>query len=107
MEALRGLSAQLVTLRKGNPQSSDAELGEVVKNVIQKLVTSGRRARESQRQFGSPDKPASLGFASLSRAGRPDRTSLDHLPAGCCGEPVQSWSSCAITCAGSGLSCAR
>jgi citrate synthase len=59
LEALRGLSAQLAALRKGNPHASDDELREVAENVVLKLVTIARQAKERQRQFGSPNMQAS------------------------------------------------
>jgi hypothetical protein len=34
MKALRGLSAQLVALRKGNPQVSSAELGQAAEIAV-------------------------------------------------------------------------
>jgi hypothetical protein len=60
MEALRGLSEQLVALRKGNPQASSAELGQAAKSAVQTLVASAMRAKERQRQFGPRDLPVTF-----------------------------------------------
>jgi hypothetical protein len=59
-EVLRGLSAQLVILREGSPQASDAELGEAAKNAMQKLVVSARQAKARQRQLGLLGMPTSF-----------------------------------------------
>jgi hypothetical protein len=46
IEALRGLSEQLVALGKRNHQASSAALGQAAKSAVQALVASARRAKE-------------------------------------------------------------
>jgi hypothetical protein len=60
MEALRGLSEQLVALGKGNPQGSSAVLCRLAESAVQALVASARRAKERQWQFGPRDLPAAF-----------------------------------------------
>ncbi len=60
LEALRGLSVQLVTLCEENPQAGDAELEEAAKNAEQTLVINARRDKERAEQYRPPDLPAML-----------------------------------------------
>jgi hypothetical protein len=91
MEALRGLSAQLVALSEGNPQASSAEPGQAAKSDVQTLVASARKAKEQQRQIGPWDLLAkfevpreTLCLPELRRAARQE---IPGPPS--CGEPVQ------------------
>jgi hypothetical protein len=78
MEALRGLSAQLVILSEGNLQTNSAELKEVAESALQTLVVSARRAKERQQQLDhwicQPRSMYRRGhYDFLNLVGRPDR----------------------------------
>jgi hypothetical protein len=86
MEALRGLSKQLVTLSEGNPQANSAELVQAAKSAVQTLVVSARRAKERQQQFGLPDLPAASnvprGALFLTELLRVARQEIPGTPSG-------------------------
>jgi hypothetical protein len=81
MEVLRGLSAQLVALGEGNPQTSRTELGQAAESAVQILVASARRAKEQQRQAGPRDLPATfeVPWESL-RLPEPFRAARQEIP---------------------------
>jgi len=81
MEALRGLSAQLVALSEGNPQVSSAELGKAAESAVQTLVSSARRAKEQQRQARLSNLPvASEVPRGALHFPEPCRTARQEIP---------------------------
>jgi hypothetical protein len=105
LEALRGLSAQLVALRKRKLQADISELEEAAENAVQTLVLPTRRAKEQARLYRQPGEPAlfvtpaeALRLPDLPRA-KPCMRFPNHLPAGRCREPFRRSSRCTLSCA--------